>query len=118
MARRWRSLPTVLGMGLTAAGILFIAVPNWDRARLEYRRAMEQYVDAGGADVGSIDTAVGTVIAVVRTVLFTFATGVVEHPILTVLLGVGSLLLGIVLVLEYGLLAENDEPWHDEWDMK
>ena len=117
MARRWLSLPTVAGVAFMVAGILFIAVPNWERAILEYRSAMDQHVWSAGPGTGVVETAIGTTIAISQAVVFTFANGVVEHPILTVIFGVGSLLLGVVLVVEYGLLAEDRQPWRDEWEM-
>lgn len=117
MARRWLSAPTVAGFAFILAGILFIAVPNWERAMVEYRSAMELHVWSAGPGVGVVETAIGSVIAILQTVVFTFASGVVEHPFLTLLFGVGSLLLGVALVIEYGVLAEDPQPWRDEWDM-
>lgn len=117
MARRWLSLPTVAGFAFILAGTLFIAVPNWERAKVEYRSAMDQHVWSAGPGVGMVETTIGSIIAILQTVVFTFANGVVEHPILTLLFGVGSLLLGVVLVIEYGVLAEDRQPWRDEWDM-
>ncbi len=117
MARRWLSLPVVAGYAFIVAGTLFIAVPNWERAIVEYRSAMDQHVWSVGSGTGIVETAIGSAIAISQAIVFTFAHAVVEFPILTLIFGVGSLLLGVVLVVEYGVLAEERQPWRGEWDM-
>jgi hypothetical protein len=99
------------------AGVLFVAVPNWARAQLAYGRAVERHVAILGADASAVDRIVGWLLAWAQTALATFGAGVVDHPILTVLLGVGFFLAGIVVIVEYGILATDTEPWRGEFEM-
>ncbi len=116
MARRGTSLPTGAGLVFIVVGVLFIAIPNWARAKREYAAAMERHVWSQG-EVGFIEAAIGGTIAIFRTILYTFAAGVVEHPILTILFGLGFILGGIILVVEYGILSSDAEPWVGEFEM-
>ena len=117
MGRRWASVPVLAGMLSLVVGSLFIVIPNWARAQAEFRTGMELYVWAGGSEVGPIEAGLGTIAALARTVGLTFVAGVVHHPILTVLFGVGFLLAGIWLIVEYGILASDAEPWRGEFEM-
>jgi hypothetical protein len=117
MGRRWATMPTLAGVVSLVVGSLFIAIPNWARAQAEYAGAMTAYVWSRAGDIGPGETLVWTLYAIGRTVLFTFAAGVVEHPILTVLFGVGFLIAGIWLIVEYGILWRKEEPWRGEFEM-
>lgn len=114
MASTWLRLPTLAGVLFLLAGVVFIGVPNWDRAQMEYQVGLDTHL---AADAGLVESAIGITLAVARAIVVTFAVAVVEHPILTVLFGVGSILVGIVLLVEYGLLASEDEPWRGEFEM-
>lgn len=114
MASAWLKLPTLVGILFILAGMVFIGLPNWDRAQIEYQGGLDTHL---GADAGLVESVIGITLAVGRAIVVTFAVAVFEHPILTVLFGVGSILVGVVLVVEYGLLASDDEPWHGEFEM-
>ena len=117
MRRTWLPYPTTMGFLLMIVGVLFVAVPNLERARTEYGLAVQRYVAVLGTDASLVDRVVGWLLAWGQTVVATFLAGVVAHPILTVLLGVGFFLGGIVVIVEYGVLATDTEPWRGEFDM-
>lgn len=117
MVHRRSLVPRLASLGAMLAGILFILIPNVDRGREYYRGTMEGYGWSRAADLGVIESVLWTVAAIIPAAGLTVGTAVVEHPVLTVLFGFGLLLLGIVLLVEYGLSASETERRRTEFEM-
>lgn len=99
------------------AGGLFLVVPKLETAREQYGISMEAFVWSREAALGPADTAIWTAAAIGRAAALTFGMAVFEHPILTILFGLGLFLAGIALLVEYGFRPTDAEPWRDEFDM-
>ena len=103
--RRWPAVrPALLGLTLIAVGIVLVLGPNWTTAQIEFDRAWAGHVTARDPDSNVFDVTAAVLFAIGVTVVRTFGVAVVQHPILTVFFGLGSILLGIFVVVEYGIV--------------
>ncbi|MFB6114543.1 MAG: hypothetical protein ABEJ58_10640 [Halodesulfurarchaeum sp.] len=96
-----RSQSRRIGSILLVIGAVLIVLPNWRTAWTELNHEWATNVAQLGSSSDFLDVLAGIVLTLAVAGGRTFAAGVLNHPVLTVFFGIGSVLLGIVVLVAY-----------------
>ncbi|MFB6266680.1 MAG: hypothetical protein ABEI31_03395 [Halodesulfurarchaeum sp.] len=97
-----RQVPYRLLAGVFACvGVLSILLPNLHAGIEAFRQGWALQNRGLSEGAGVLEHGAALVLVLGRAALVTFATGLHDHPVLTVIVGLGALLVSLVLYIEY-----------------
>ncbi|MFB6153873.1 MAG: hypothetical protein ABEJ27_06430 [Halodesulfurarchaeum sp.] len=102
MYEPWPVPPKRLAGVFAFIGLLSILLPNLHAGIETFRRGWALYYGGLPESAGLIDRGAALALVIGNAAIATFATGLYHHPVLTVIVGIGTLLLALVLYVEYG----------------